>query len=98
MKTKICELFSSVCIVIGVVLIALSVWTIVHSEQAEAFAEERVVYVNEAVSHAIDDMLSLYDGYDVVPDYVLDSDREMPVVTIDDLQVIGQVSIPSLDI
>ena len=101
MKTKIREWASPVCIVLGAILIALSVWTTIQDERAEAYAGERSEYINAEAARLISDSVAVYEDYsdcEVVPDYVLDPGREMPSVEIDGTSVIGQVSVPSVGI
>lgn len=83
----------NIIVAVGIILIAVSlIWT-AYNLICEKNAEKASA---QALSQMELDEVEVNDKE--IPDYMLDSDRELPVKEIDGKEYVGAVSIPSLDL
>ncbi len=91
MKTK--RKTGNIIVALGIILIAVSlVWTgynLICEKMAEKSSEEALMQMELDI---------IESNPEEVPDYILDSDREMPVKEINGKEYIGAVSIPALEL
>ena len=91
MKTK--RKTGNIIVALGIILIAVSlVWTgynLICEKMAEKSSEEALMQMELDI---------IESNPEEVPDYILDSDREMPVKEINGKEYVGAVSIPALEL
>lgn len=84
--------------VVGTVLIVVAAALAYKNIDDERNAEMGVLQLDNLVQESISDAKALYadTSMEVVPDYVLNPEAEMPIVTLSGKDVIGQLNIPAI--
>lgn len=88
----------STLLILGVLTIFAAGVIVGLNQEAESFAENAVSDLQSKTTQKIDANLNIYTGQAVTPDYLLDTSRDMPVESIDGLDVVARLSIPELEI
>lgn len=84
-----------VCVGVGVFLIIAAGVLAGVNARGESVAAESATRLGELSEAHVSAVRAVYEGYDVPADYALDESREMPVVSLDGVDVVGVIRVPA---
>lgn len=90
MKNKIRKNFGLACIVFGIALVASAAALISYN-----------VYVDNKAAKGIDEIInqiSIDAVQEAQPDYILNPNMEMPIISVNGVDYVGKISIPELEL